>query len=124
MRSLQLSKVGAVLLIFVLLSVRVNGQAVKGSLVGTVTDVSGAPVANAPIVIHEIRTGISRTVFTNASGAYTAPNIEPGIYTLTVEVPGFRKIVRENVELLVNSTVRVDMELQPGAVSETINALR
>jgi len=52
-----------------------------------------------------------------------APNMEPGIYTLTVEVPGFRKIVRENVELLVNSTVRVDMELQPGAVSETINVV-
>lgn len=58
---------------------------------------------------------------TNESGTFTAPNLPAGTYSLTVEVPGFRRTVRENVGLLVNTTVRVDLELEPGLVTETVN---
>ena len=99
----------------------VFSQAVKGSLVGTVTDSSGAAVAGASIEIAEVQTGIIRTSLSNQSGAYTAPNLAAGVYSVKVSQQGFRTVQRDNVEILVNTTVRVDVELQPGAVSESIN---
>ncbi len=100
-----------------------RGQAIKGSFVGAITDSSGAAVPEAQVTILETRTGISRKVSTNSSGAFSAPNLDPGVYRITVEKAGFRTVVRANLELLVNSTVRVDVELQPGTVTETVNVL-
>ena len=96
------------------------GQAVTGSMLGTVTDSSGASVPGAKVTIAEVNTGISRSIETNASGYYSFPTVEPGVYNVTIEKTGFRKEVRERVELLVNTTVRTDAVLQPGAVSETV----
>ncbi len=97
------------------------GQAITGTLVGTVTDSSGGVVPDAPVKIEETRTGIIRTVQTNQSGAFVAPSLDGGVYRITIEMPGFRKLQRDNVELLVNTTIRTDLELQPGTLSETIN---
>jgi len=97
-----------------------HGQAINGSLVGTITDSSGGAVVGAPVIMLETRTGISRQVTTNSSGFYTAPDVAPGVYRLTVEVAGFRKLVRDNVQVLVNTTVRVDLELTPGSVNESV----
>jgi hypothetical protein len=96
-------------------------QAVRGGLLGVVTDTSGAVVANASVAILEMQTGGARSVATNESGSYSAPNLPPGMYRVTVEALGFRKVIREDVDVAVNTTVRVDVELQPGAVSESIN---
>jgi hypothetical protein len=96
------------------------GQAVTGSLLGTITDASGAAVPSAKVTITEVNTGLSRTMETNGSGNYSFPTLEPGTYRVTVEHAGFRKEVREGVELLVNSTVRADAMLQPGAITETV----
>jgi Carboxypeptidase regulatory-like domain len=96
------------------------GQAVKGTLLGTVTDGSGAVVPGAGITITEVNTGISRSTETNASGYYVFANLETGTYRVAVELPGFRKAVRDGVEVQVNSTVRADAVLEPGAASETI----
>jgi hypothetical protein len=99
----------------------VYGQAVTGSLLGTITDSSGASVPSVKVVITEVNTGVSRTAETNASGNYSIPNLEPGTYNVIVEQPGFRKAVRQGVVVLVNTTVRADLTLEPGAVSETVN---
>ena len=96
------------------------GQAVKGTLLGTVTDGSGAVVPGAGITITEVNTGISRSTETNASGYYVFANLETGTYRVAVELPGFRKAVRDGVEVQVNSTIRADAALEPGAASETI----
>jgi hypothetical protein len=101
--------------------VSVSAQAVKGTLVGTVTDSSGAAIPAATIEIREVQTGITRNVFTNQSGTYVASNLSAGIYRVTVSQQGFRSVHRENVDILVNTTVRVDVEMQPGQVTETIN---
>jgi len=98
----------------------VYGQAVTGSLLGTVTDSSGGAVANAKVTITEMRTGISRNTETNASGNFAFPTLEPGTYRVSVERMGFRTAVKQGVDLLVNTTVRADLILQPGAVTETI----
>jgi hypothetical protein len=109
--------VGALLLVF---SGLVYGQAVTGSLLGTVTDSSGGSVANAKVTITQVNTGISRTMQTNDSGNYTFPTLEPGRYRVSVEQAGFRTAVKEGVDLLLNTTVRADLVLQPGAVNETV----
>ena len=96
-------------------------QAVKGTLLGTITDSSTAVVPNAKVVITEVNTGLGRESATNASGIYVFSNLDPGSYRVTVEQPGFRKAVREGVDVLVNTTVRIDLTLEPGQVSETVN---
>ena len=96
------------------------GQAVNATLLGIVTDASGAVVPNAKVTITEVNTGVSRSGPTNESGNYTFPNLPPGQYSVTVEAAGFKKETRRDIGLLVNTTQRVDIQLQPGNVSETI----
>ncbi|MCS7023750.1 MAG: carboxypeptidase regulatory-like domain-containing protein [Bryobacteraceae bacterium] len=97
-----------------------KAQAVKGTLLGTVVDSSQAAVPTAKVVIVDIHRGVTREMVTNDSGFYSFPNLEAGTYRVTVEAPGFQKAQRDTVEVFVNSTVRADFELKPGAVTETI----
>ena len=101
-------------------STPVAGQAVNATLLGTVTDSSGAAVGNAKMTITETNTGISHTSQTNESGNYVLPDLPPGTYTVTAEQPGFKRASRARIDLVVNSTERVDLLLEPGNVSETI----
>ena len=113
-------------LIFVLLLLAcaiagtVWGQAVTASLVGTITDASGAVVANSKVVLSETNTGVSRTANTNESGNYSFPNLPPGMYSVSAEQTGFKKATRGGVDLPVNTTIRVDLVLQPGQITETV----
>src|SRR5437016_3117597 len=97
-----------------------HAQAVNATLVGNITDSSGAMIGGATVSIQETSTGIGRVTTTNSSGNYTFPNLPPGTYSVTAEMPGFKNQIRPNVGLAVNSTVRVDIALQPGAVNETL----
>ena len=98
----------------------VRGQAVNATLVGAVTDSSGAAVASVKITITETNTGISRTSETNESGNYVVPDLPPGTYTVTAELPGFKRASRPGLDVIVNTTGRVDLVLQPGNISETV----
>src|SRR5438445_2186087 len=98
----------------------VRGQAVNATLLGTVADSSGAPVGNAKITITETNTGISRTSQTNESGNYVVPDLPPGTYTVTAELSGFKRASRPAIDVVVNTTGRVDLILQPGNISETV----
>ncbi len=96
------------------------GQAVNGSLVGTVTDPSGASVPNAKVTITEVNTATTRTANTNESGNYNFADLPPGTYKVSIEAPGFKRQERTGVDVLVNTTPRVDFQLQTGTVSETV----
>ena len=96
-------------------------QTVNGTLLGTVTDSSGGAIPNAQIQVKEMNTGITREGRTGEAGTYVFANLPQGRYAVSVEVQGFKKGVRENVDVLVNTTVRIDMTLQPGAITEVIN---
>src|SRR5271165_684582 len=96
------------------------GQAVNGSLVGTVTDSSGAVLPNAKVVLLETNTGVSKSAITNESGNYQFPNLPPGTYSVTVEQAGFKKVTRSGVDVQVDTAPRVDLIMQPGNVTETI----
>src|SRR5690242_5004552 len=70
---------------------RMGAQAVNATLLGTVTDSTGAAVANARITATESKTGLVQRSVSNGSGNYTIPNLAPGTYTVTVESTGFKK---------------------------------
>jgi hypothetical protein len=96
-------------------------QAVSASLVGTITDASGAAVPDSKVTLTETNTNVSRAGQTNESGNYTFSNLRPGTYAVTAERSGFKKASRTGVDVVVDTTVRVDLALQPGEVSETVN---
>src|SRR5262245_24120189 len=95
-------------------------QTVNATLLGTVKDIGGGVIASAKVTITETNTGINRTGQTNESGNYTFPDIPPGVYQVTVEHSGFKKESRRDIVVVVNSTARVDLNLSPGSVSETV----
>ena len=101
-----------------------RAQAVKGTLLGTVTDTTGAGVPGATVTVTEVQTGIARNATTNASGNYVFSNLKDGIYRVEAELPGFRKTVRENVKVDVNTTVRVDLALQVGNLAEAVTVVQ
>src|SRR5205085_11375439 len=94
-----------------------RSQAVSATLIGTVTDSSAATVPNAGVTVTETRTGVSRKSSTTSDGVYTIPYLTPGTYRVEVEARGFKKFSRDNVNLGVSSTVRVDATLEPGNVT-------
>ena len=95
-------------------------QAVTGTLLGNVTDSSGAPIPGATVTAIETQTNISRTAISNESGNYIFSSLRSGTYTVNAEVQGFRKVVRENVRVDVNTTMRGDLTLELGQVTEAV----
>jgi hypothetical protein len=98
----------------------VYGQAVNATVLGTVTDASGAIVPGAKVTVTDVNTSVSRSTETNGSGNYSFPDLAPGNYVVTVEITGFKKETRRGVDLLVNTSTRIDVQLQPGNVAESI----
>src|SRR5579872_5626504 len=101
-------------------SISAFSQAVNATLLGTVTDTTGAIVVNGKVTATDAGTNVSRTVQTNSSGNYSFPDLPPGQYVITVELAGFKKETRRNIALEVNTATRVDVQLQPGNISESI----
>ncbi len=116
----HLSMTVSVAILLLGFSTPVRGQAVNATLLGTVADSSGAAVANVKVTITETNTGISHASQTNDSGNYVFPDLPPGTYKVLAEQPGFKRESRAGIDLIVNSTERIDLVLQPGNVSETI----
>src|SRR5215471_16404589 len=96
------------------------GQAVSGSLLGTVSDSTGATVANAKVTATNTATATPYETVTNDGGNFTIPNLPPGRYTVTVTAQGFKKETHQNIDVLINSSTRVDFDVAPGSVSEEV----
>src|SRR3954471_18091689 len=84
-----------------------------GRLLGTVTDQSGGTVSGATVTITDTQRGRSRVLTADDAGAYNAPELTPGIYTVKAEFRGFRATERQNVNVEVGSEYRIDLTLQP-----------
>jgi hypothetical protein len=95
-------------------------QSVSGTILGTVTDPSGAIVANAKVTVINEGTGLTRTVTSDANGDYVVPSIPTGHYTVTAEVSGFKTLALSNIELGVDQRVRIDLKLEVGAMTESV----
>src|SRR5436305_15033558 len=83
-------------------------QTVYGSIVGTVTDATGATVPAANVTVTNLGTNEVRAVATGADGNYVFVNLLPGNYSVSVEKPGFRRLVRQPVTIEVQASVRID----------------
>ena len=97
------------------------GQDSRGRVVGQVLDSTGAAVPEATVLATNSATGVVVRTSTNAAGAYSLPYLLPGIYTISAEKDGFKKFQRENVQVRVNDSVELPIEMQVGSVAESIN---
>ena len=97
-----------------------SAQAVTGTLLGNITDSSGAAVPGATVTAIETQTNINRTTVSNETGHYIFSSLKNGTYTVEAEVQGFRKVIRQNVRVDVNTTMRVDLTLELGQVTEAV----
>lgn len=97
------------------------GQAgTTGTILGTVTDSTGAVVANAPVEVTNTETGVTTRVDSTGAGDYTATNLIPGTYKVSVQMAGFSKTVVSGIVLVVAQDARANLVLKPGATSETV----
>jgi hypothetical protein len=95
-------------------------QSTLGTILGTVTDPSGGTVPSAQVKVVNVDENTSRTLTTNASGNYEAPNSKPGRYNIEVSCPRFRTSQVENIDLVARQTLRVDVALSLGEVSQHV----
>ncbi len=98
-----------------------NAQVSGAQLKGTVTDASGAAVVQAQVTIADQETGVTSTQVTNGSGLYSAPNLHPGTYDITVTSPGFDTVVEKGVVLTVGTDRTLDIKLKPGTAQERVD---
>jgi hypothetical protein len=96
------------------------GQSTTGSIVGTVTDPSGAVIPSVAVTLTNIGTADKRTAETDANGAYRFMSLIPSNYRLDFEISGFKHLTRESVTLQVEAVVRIDAALEVGDVKDTI----
>ncbi len=95
-------------------------QVAGGNLSGTISDPSGRLVPQAQISIQNVATGITTTITTNSDGYYTAANLLPGEYQITVSAKGFAVEVRKGVSLTVGAQQVIDLTLQVGSAAKTV----
>lgn len=123
--SVQKCVASAVSVVFVALTLLLScsvsfAQGNAGRILGVVSDQTGAAIAGAMVTVTDIQRGTARTLVTDASGAYDAPNLTPSTYTVRGEAKGFKAFLRENVLLETGGEVKVDVQLQPGEVTQTV----
>ena len=112
----------SVLLTFVLAtSALAQGQAVNGTIEGTVTDESGAVLPGVTVTVTNTDTGASRTVVTNTDGGYRALLLPLGAYKVAAELQGFRRYEQSGIALSAGQVAVVDVKLGVGAVTETVS---
>jgi Carboxypeptidase regulatory-like domain len=106
--------------IYLVFSVLAFTQSDVGTVIGFVKDQSGAVAVSAKVVIKNEGTGEEHVVTSDTQGHYTAPNLVPGLYTMTVELRGFKKFTSTHNKLSASSTLSLDANLVIGATTETI----
>jgi hypothetical protein len=98
-----------------------SAQEVRASITGIVTDPSGAPVAGAVVSATSQERNTSVSQESNTTGIFVTPFLAPGIYRVTVEKPGFKRFVRERIVLQAQDRARLDVQLELGDVSQSVN---
>ena len=118
-RRLQLAATVCLVLLLILAN-SANAQTFRGTILGTVTDTSGAAIAGATVTIKNTGTGLTRTVSTSEDGSYAVPELPIGTYTVTVTNTGFKSGVVTGIVVEVSVESRADVVLQPGDVAQQI----
>ena len=103
-----------------LFSLPVFSQANLGRILGAVTDQTGGVIAGAMVTVTNTGTGVARTLTTDQAGEYAAPNLIPGTYSVRAGAMGFQTFERQNITVGVGQDTRVDAQLTPGQVTQTV----
>lgn len=120
----SLSVVACLLAVVLLLSgAAATAQTFRGTILGTVTDSSGAAVPGANVTVKNVDTGLTRTVTTTDDGSYSAPELPIGNYSVTAEKAGFKTGVVTGARVEVSSERRVDFILQPGELAQKVEVV-
>src|SRR5262245_23768158 len=96
-------------------------QTGTSSITGTVSDSTGSAIPGVGITITNQESGARVETATNEVGVYRVPSLPPGVYRIEAELPGFNKLTRGPITLLVSQTLAIDLQLQVGQISETVD---
>ena len=97
-----------------------SAQTFRGTILGTVTDTSGAAILNAKVTARNVDTGVERTTETNGDGSYLIPELPIGNYKVTIAQSGFQSAVTNGVVVDVASERRIDAVLKPGQMNQQV----
>ena len=116
------SRIWAICTILMLatIPVAIHAQAYYGSIVGDVTDVSGAVVVGAKVVVTSNATDVSFNTVTSSIGAYSLAQLPVGTYTVTITAPNFKVFKVDGAEVHVSTDTTINGTLSPGATSQTV----
>ena len=107
-------------LLTVAMAAPLGAQIGAGALGGDVVDQAGAAVPGATVTVVAMGTNLTRTAVTNQDGAYRVPGLPPGVYQVRVERDGFRPLARDGIRLATGETIRVDLQLAVGGLTEAV----
>src|SRR6516162_10041590 len=112
------------LLFWLFLASLAFAQSDRGTITGSISDSTNAVIPGASIVATNDETGAKYETISTETGNYTLTQVPPGVYQLSVELPGFKKYVRQGITVLVAQTLRLDVSLEVGAATDevTVNA--
>ena len=109
-----------ILVLVLLAAVSLSAQTFRGTILGTVTDASGAVVSGAKVTAKNVATGSERTTETSADGSYSLPELQIGTYTVTVTLTGFQTFITTGVTVDVAGERRIDAAMKTGQVSTKV----
>ncbi|MCI0661908.1 MAG: carboxypeptidase-like regulatory domain-containing protein [Acidobacteria bacterium] len=102
-------------------TVSAAAQEFRGSISGRVTEASGGVVAGAQVTVTNIATNTTTTIISNESGEFSVLYLNPGRYSVAVESNGFKKLIRQNIEVRVGDRLNLELPLEVGAVADTVS---
>src|SRR5678809_700940 len=108
-------------LALVLMACTLDAQERFGSVAGTVTDTSEAAVPGATVTATNKETGATRVVVSGVDGTYRVPDLDPGRYSVSIELQGFQKVLIDDLIVLLGRTLTANARLQPGVLSEVVS---
>ena len=117
---INLSLTCSITLLLLLLAVTAGAQEFRGSITGRITDPKGAALVGASVSVKNVETNIAATATTNEDGAYNFPLLQPGKYRLTVTLQGFKEGQRDDIELRVADRLTLDVRLEVGTATESV----
>ncbi|HEY8460196.1 MAG TPA: carboxypeptidase-like regulatory domain-containing protein, partial [Blastocatellia bacterium] len=97
-----------------------SAQEARGTISGKVVDANKSVLAGATVKVTNVAMGTTFTLRTNEVGFYQAPYLIPGTYQVTAEATGFKRFVRDGILLRVNDSIQIDIELEIGAMDQTV----
>lgn len=114
------SRLVALCLFLLMFATAALGQSDRGTITGTVSDATGAVIPGVSVIATNTETGSRYETVSTETGNYTLVQLPAGVYELSAELPGFKKYVRQGITVLVAQTLRINVDLQVGANTESI----